>query len=277
MQGCCRSFRSSVRLSVFCAIELKRFGSRGPARLGPACSCAARAVGRYGRRGKAPRLAQRLCVEPACWGGTSVRVSSLHPPRIFPWSTGLCGPSSRWAAAARRAALWPASGVRARQRAARATATGAANVVRGAGPPTRGALCTTRRRQRESLAGARGRGGVWQQRAPGRNGGRCPARRRGARRHLRRPRPTIRDRAPAKAAAVMFGRRRAPAASPLDSWPATALRARRPEHNTTAIDLHGLTRCEPPQHLPAEEHLQDFAAHHAAFRGIPNADWRCIA
>lgn len=61
-----------------------------------------------------------------------------------------------------------------------------------------------------------------------------------------------------------------------DSWPAIALKAWRPEHNKTAMLLRGLTRCDQPQYLEAEEQLQDFATY-AALRGLPNADWRSIA
>lgn len=44
----------------------------------------------------------------------------------------------------------------------------------------------------------------------------------------------------------------------LESWP---------EPNKTAMFLRGLTRCDQPQHLEAEEQLHDFATHYAALRG----------
>lgn len=50
----------------------------------------------------------------------------------------------------------------------------------------------------------------------------------------------------------------------------------RPEQNKTAMFLCGLTQCDQPQHLAAEEQLQNFATHYAALRGSPNADWRSL-
>lgn len=55
---------------------------------------------------------------------------------------------------------------------------------------------------------------------------------------------------------------------------ASALRSQTPNR---LPKLRGLTRCEQPQHLVAEEQLQNFAAHHAALPGRPHADWRTLA